>query len=219
MDWNKRNEQISFYKTYLAYLSKARHKLDEHDQKTLKEVLSLSPFEKSALASILKETISKICIVNGGFDGKNSIVELPFSKLPMSIRFEEPILDKLYDEATLEPLRECFKAMSISKLETDIEVIRCALEMCYKDLNTFGSCQNFAEFIFCENRESYDEYNLLKSYCENIKKMESLEKELKQNRRQNQELIKELDEKLFRLQTECEEKQKMNQLEVNMVKK
>lgn len=219
MDWNKRNKQISFYKTYLKYLSKAQNKLDVEDQQRLKEPLLLSAFEKSAIITILNGTISKISVVNHGFHEKNQIVELPSSKPPMSVRFKEPILDKLYHEETLEPLRECFKAMSMSKLETDIEVIRCALEICCKDLREFGSLENFAEFICCENREAYDEYNLLKTYCENIGIMEKLQKELKQNRQQNEELIRELDEKLFSLQSECEDKQEMNQLEANMVKK
>lgn len=219
MDWNKRNEQITFFESYLNYLSKARNKLTEDDQRSLKEPLVLSDFEKAAVISILKETISKISVVNHGFEGKNSIIELPPSKPRMATRFKEPILDKLFNEATLEPLRECFKAMSMSKLETDIEVIRYAMEMCCNDLQEIESFRNVADFIFGENREAYDEYNLLKTYCENIAKMEELQKELKQDRQQNEQIIRELDEKLFDLQTECEDKLKMNRLEANMVTK
>lgn len=219
MDWNKRNEQLTFYKSYMDYLTKAQNKLNADDQKRLKEPLSLSSFEKSALISVLKETITKIIVVNHGFEGKNSVVELPVSKPPMHIRFNAPILDKLYNEDTLEPLRECFKAMSISKLETDIELIRCALEICCKDLQVIGDFRNFAEFIFHENQEAYDEYNLLKTYCENIEKLEELHIELKQNRQKNDELVVELDEDLFNLKTECENREKINRLEENMVKK
>lgn len=219
MDWNKRNELLSFYKTYMEYLSKAQNKLTEEEHRQLREPLLLSPFEKAAVISILKETISKISVVNLGFDGKNSIVELPPSKPPMHIRFKEPIIDRLYNEETLEPLRECFKAMSISKLQTDIEVIRCAVGICYKDLQESGRFRKFADFILCENREAYDEFNLLKTYCENTEKMEELQKEQKRNRQINEDLLKKLDDDLFCLQTECEEKEKTNRLEVNMVKK
>lgn len=244
MDWNKRNAQLTFYKTYMKYLSKAHKKLDADNRRRLKQPLKLSPFEKYAILLILKGTISKIIVVNRGFNAANTVVELSTSKPPMHIRFQEPILDKLYDEETLEPLRECFKAMSTSKLETDIEckfnslisiyttlhqyllidinyveVIRCALEICCKDIEEFGDLRNFAEFIFCENREAYDEYNLLKTCSENIKRKNELQKVLKRNHQQNEALIIELDEELFKLKTECENKEKTNRLEENMVKK
>lgn len=219
MDWSKRNALLTFYNNYMEYLSKAQNKLSEEDQQRLKEPFSLSSFEKAAIISILKETISKISVVNHGFDGKNCIVELPISKPPMHVRFNEPILEKMYNADTLEPLRECFKAMSLSKLETDIEIIRYALEICCKDLQQFDCFQKFADFILCENREAYDEYSLLRTYCENIAKMEKLQSELKRNRQQNEELIVKLDEDLFRLKTECEDKEKTNRLEVSMVNK
>lgn len=219
MDWSKRNELLTFYKNYMEYLSKAQNKLTIEDQQRLREPLLLSSFEKAAIISILKETISKLSVVNLGYDGKSSIVECPIAKPPMNVRFKEPILDKLYDVNTLEPLRECFEAMSMNKLETDIEVIRCALETCCNDLEQFGSFHKFADFIFGENREAYDEYNLLCMYCENVEKVEELQKDRKQNRRQNEELIEKLDCDLFRLKTECENKEKTNRLEENMVKK
>lgn len=219
MDWNKRNEQLTFYKFYMEYLAKAQNKLSAEEQRRLKEPLSLSSFEKSALLSVLKETITKIIVVNHGFEGKNTVFELPALSPPMHIRFNAPILDKLYNQQTLEPLRECFKTMSITKLETDIEVIRCAMEICCKDLQEIGSFRNFAEFIFHENREAYDEYNLLRTYCENVEKMDDLQKELKQNRQKNEELVKKLDDDLFNLKIECENKEKTNRLEANMVKK
>ena len=219
MDWNKRNEEKAFYKSYMEYLMKAQNRLTEDDQNKLKEPLSLSPFEKSALIAVLKQAITKIVVVNRGFEGKNKVVELPALKPPMHIRFDAPILDKLYNEETLEPLRECFKTMSISKLENDIEAIRCALQICCKDIQEFDGFQNFAEFIFHENREAYDEFNLLKTYCENIKKMDELQKELKRNRQKNEEKIIKLDEDLFNLKTECENQEKINRLEKSMVTK
>lgn len=205
----------------MEYLSKAQNKLTDEDQQRLREPLLLSPFEKAAIIAILKETISKLSVVNHGFDGNNSIIECPktTTKPPMNVRFKEPILDKLYDVNTLQPLRDCFEAMSLNKLETDIEVIRCALETCCHDLEQFGSFREFADFIFGENREAYDEYNLLSMHCENVEKLEELQKERKQNRRQNEELIEKLDAELFRLKTECENKEKTNRLEENMVKK
>lgn len=121
MDWDKRNAQLTFYKMYMEYLSEARNKLNADDHQRLKQHLKFTPFEKCAVISILKDTISKITVVNRGFNAANNIVELATSKPPMHIRFQEPILDKFYNKQTLEPLRECFKAMSTSKLEMDIE--------------------------------------------------------------------------------------------------
>lgn len=216
MDYNKRNIQITFYKSYMEYLSKARNKLDEDDYQRLKQPLSLSQFEKSALVSVLKETISQITVVNNASDAK--IIELPTLK-PMNVRFNKPIIDRFYNEETLEPLRECFKAMSISKLESDIEVIRFALDICCKDIQEIGGCRNFAEFIYNENREAHDEYCLLKAYCENIERLEELHKWLKSNRQKNEALIAKLDENLSDLKIECENREKTNRLEANMVKK
>lgn len=219
MDWSKRNDLLSFYKNYMEYLSKSQSKLTDEDQQRLRAPLALSSFEKAAVASILKETISKLSVVNSGFDGKNRIVDCPIAKAPMNVRFNEPILDKLYDADTLEPLRECFEAMSISKLETDIEIIRCALETCCSELEQCGRFSKFADFIFNENREAYDEYNLLHTYCENVEKLDAVQKERKENRHRNEKLIAKLDADLFRLKTECENKEKTNRLEENMVKK
>lgn len=219
MDWNKQNEQISFFKAYMEYLSKAQHKLNEDQQTALREPLDLTAFEKIAVISVLKETISKISVVNHGIDGKNKLVEIPPPREPMNVRFNEPILDKLYDEKSLEPIRECFRRLSICKLEADIEGIRRAVELCCQDLEEFGAFRHFAEFIFREDREAYDEYNLLRTYCENVEKLEALQRELKQNRRENEELLEQLDNDLFNLKTECENKVKTNQLEANMVKK
>lgn len=219
MDWNKRSALLTFYNNYMEYLSKAEKRLTDDEKQDLQGQQSLSPFEKSSIISILTETISMMSVVNCGYDGQNQIVELPASKPPMQERFNEPILDKLYNVDTLEPLRECFKTMSISKLETDIEVLRCALESCCNDLKEFDHFQKCAEFVLCENREAYDEYNLLKMYCANLKKIDELQKTLKRNRKQNEELIAKLDADLFRLKTECENKEITNRLEENMVKK
>lgn len=99
------------------------------------------------------------------------------------------------------------------------EVIGRSLLTAVKDIEEFGDLRNFAEFIFCENREAYDEYNLLRSYSENIERKNELQKELRQNQQENEALLIELDEELFKLKTECENKEKTNRLEENMVKK
>lgn len=218
MDFSKRNIQLTFYNAYMKYLSKVCNKLDDDDRQRIKEPLNLSNFEKSAVLSILNDTISKIIVANHGFSGKNSVVELPV-RPPMHIRFKAPILDKLYNEETLEPLRECFEAISMSKLEADVEVVRCALEICCKELREMCGFDDFAEFIFNENREAYDEYNLLKVYCENIKKMDDLQQKLKKNHQENEALLAKLEDDIFHLKTESENKEKINRLEAKMVKK
>lgn len=219
MDWDKRNILLAFYSNYMKYLSKVQNKLSEVEQQQLKEPLLLSEFEKAAIISILRETISKITVVNHGFVGKNSIVEMPAVKVPMHIRFNEPIQNKMYNENTLEPLRDCFKAMSINKLETDIEFIRSALQICCVDIQQYNCFEQFADLIVCENREAYDEFNLLKTYCDNIKQIEDLQTELKQQRQSNDELIVNMDKNLNQLKTKCQDKEKINRLEENMVKK
>lgn len=215
MDWNKRNNQLTFYNSYLEYLYRAAHKLTDAERQELNEPLELSPFEKAAVSSILNQTILELNVLNQGLGGKYK--SLPPSKPPMEVRFAQHILDKLYDEQTLQPLRDCFKAISKCKRETDIEVIRCALEICMDEIqgNQFSK---FTEYIFCENREANDEYNLIKVFGENVTELENLRSELKENRQNDERMIAELDDELFLLKTECDDYRKKHQLEIEVVK-
>lgn len=215
MDWNKRNIHLSFYNSYLEYLSKTENKLIDIQQ--LKVPLVLSFFEKSAAVSILKKTLSEISTINCRFTAKNSIVELPKSKPSMKIRFEQHNLDKLYDEQTLQPVRDCFKAISSNKLETDIEIIRRALHICQSELEQSGKFSKFADFILGENREAYDEYSLIKMYTENMTKIKQLQSGFKKSHQSYEEMVTQLDNELFQLKNECDNYRKQNKMEIEMV--
>lgn len=219
MDWNKKKSRKAFSEFYADYLNKAENNLSENERQQLKAPLKLNSFERSALICILKQITLKIGVINRGYDGKHRLFELPTAKLPMNIRFKGDILDKLCDEETLKPLKECMKAMSISKLEKDIEINRCALEVCLNELQENCHFSKFADYIFSENRESHDELTLIKCYSENMKKLMDLQQEVKRNRQKNENLTDELENDLFNLKTECANKQKIHRTEQNMVKK
>lgn len=219
MDWDQRSKQNSFFKSYMDYLSKAKDKISDDKKQQLKEPLQLTPFEKMAVVSVLKQTIAKISVINNVFDSKHKLVELPPPKPPMEVRFNKDQIEKLYDEQTLQPLRECYKAMSENKLKNDIELIRCALEICVKEIEETGKFDRFAEFIFSENREAHDEYSLLAKYDTNLQELEELQKHSKQKRAENDALLFQLDEDLFNLKTECEDKRELHKLEIKMIEK
>lgn len=219
MDWNQKSDQRSFHSFFVKYFSKAKEKISDEQKQKLKEPLQLTPFEKAAIISILKQTVAKISVINKAFDVRNKLTELPTPKLSMAVRFQENHIEKLYDEKTLQPLRECYKAMSENKLKDNIELIRCAMELCAEEIENSDRFDRFTAFIFSENRESNDEYNLLFTYSNNLNKLKDLQRQLKQSRIENEASLRQLDNDLFTLKTECEDKQEILKLETRMVAK
>lgn len=220
MDWDKRNYQLQFYKDYLTYLSKASNALTEDKVQELCQPLKFTKNEKSALACVLMQTICKLNIVNRCNIVDNSrIATLLTEQVPMNIRFKKENLDKLYDERTLQPLCECFKAMANSKLENDIETIRYLLQIYNTEFQTIGQFQEFIRFCHSVNRESCDEYTLLKTFNANKNLLNELSEQLKMTRQKTQKTIEQLNNKLFQLKTECDESKIKHTMENNMVTK
>lgn len=224
MDWNERNRKLSFYNFYRRYLCKASSSIDEAMIPKLNRPLDFTAYERVAIACVLTQTISKLSIVNRGINltSKSAVaalMPLDEEKVPMEIRFKNHILDKLYDERTLQPLRECFKAMSNAKLATDIEVIRCAVEICFVELQTLSRFDRFAKFILAEYREARDEFALLKNFSANADRLAALNEQLSACRANGQRSIADLDDEIFRLTTECEDFKKKHALENRMVKR
>lgn len=203
----------------MEYFAKAKQKISDEEKQKLKEPLELKSFEKAAIISILKQTVAKISVINEAFDARNKLTELPTPNIAMDVRFEVNHIEKLYDEKTLQPLRECYQAMSENKLKNDIELIRCAMEVCIEEIEKLDRFDRFATFIFGENRETNDEYNLLITYSNNMDKLNDLQQQLKQSRIENEASLRQLDNNLFALKTECERKRDFLELESRMVAK
>lgn len=219
MDWNQGSNQNLFHSFFEKYFSKAKEKISDEEKQKLKEPLRLTSFEKAAIISILKQTVAKISVINKAFDARNKLSELPTPKLSMDVRFQENHIEKLYDEKTLQPLRECYKGMSEGKLKDDIELIRCAMEVCIEEIENSNRFDRFATFIFNENREANDEYKLLITYSNNLDKLKDLQQKIKQRRVENEISLRQLDDNWFALKTECEDKQEILKLETRMVAK
>lgn len=225
MDWNKRNQNLSFYNFYRRYLSNASSRFDQVWQ--LDQPLAFSAYERMAIACVLKETLLKLGIVSKGVKlaGKSiaspsvALASIDERKIPMNIRFKNHILDKLYDERTLQPMRECFKAMSNAKLSTDIEVICSAVQICFSEFQTLNQFDRFATFILAENREACDEFILLRNFSVNADQLASLNEQLNAFRQKGQQTIDALNEEIFHLTTECEDSRTKHIMENRMVAK
>lgn len=211
MDWNERNGKLTFYNFYRRYLFKTSSTIDDALIPEFNQLLHFTAYEQAAIACVLKQTISKLNIVNRGISsmGKSALtalLQLTEEKVPMEVRFKENhILDKLYDERTLQPLLECFKAMSNAKLATDVEIVRSAVEICSIEFQTLGRFDRFAKFILAEKREARDEFALLKNFSTNADRLAELDEQLSACRVDGQRCIAELDDEIFRLTTECDD--------------
>lgn len=222
MDWNERNQKLSFYNFYRQYLYRASSTIDAAVITKLNQPLNFRAYERTAISCILSQTIAKLNIVNRGINVTNAVSTLQpleAEKVPMDVRFKNHILDKLYDERTLQPLRDCFKAISSAKLAADIEIIRSATEICYAEFQTMGQFDRFAKFILAENREARDEYALLKNFSTNADQLAALNDQLSACRLNGQQTIVELDDEIFRLATECDDYKTKHALENQMVDK
>lgn len=78
----------------------------------------LIPFEIECLKFILKETVSKLIIANGG--EKPMYVHPSETKQPIKVRFRDSVREKLFHEETLEPINEAMERMIFVKLGNDV---------------------------------------------------------------------------------------------------
>src|SRR5690349_24320878 len=79
----------------------------------------LIKFEVECLKFVLRETVDKLIIANGG-EKASSASE---TKLPMKIRYRES-REKLFHEETLEPIHEAMERMIFVKLGNDVSRLR-----------------------------------------------------------------------------------------------
>lgn len=226
MDWNERNRKLSFYNFYRRYLCRASSAIDETMILKSSDALNFTAYEQAAIASVLRQTISKLCIVNRGINlttkiAVSTLLPLPFEeeKPSMEVRFKNHMLDKFYDERTLQPLRDCFKAMSNAKLATDIEVIRSAVEICFAEFQTLGRFDRFKKFILAQIHEARDEFTLLKNFSANTDRLATLNEQLSACRVNGQRKIAELDDEIFDLTTECDDLKTKHAMENRMVER
>lgn len=222
MDWNERNRKLSFFNFYRRYLYKASSTINDTLNPKLDQPLDFNAYERTAIGCVLTQTMTKLNIVNCGvyLTSKNAVqtlLPLNEEKVPMEVRFKNHILDKLYDERTLQPLRECFKAISNAKLASDIDILRRAIEICFTEFQTLGRFDRFAKFILAENREARDEYKLLKSFSANAQQLAALNDQLSTCRVNGQQSIAKLDDEIFHLTAECDDFKTKHAMENRMV--
>lgn len=192
----------------------------------LNQPLNFTAYERAAIVSVLKQTISKLCIVNHGINLTSKSAELAMLPVPfeeekpsMDVRFKNHMLDKLYDERTLQPLRDCFKAISNEKLATDIEVIRSVVEIGFAEFQKLSRFDRFAKFIIAQNHEARDELALLKNFSANNDRLAELIEQLTACRVNGQRKIAELDDEIFDLTTECDDLKTKHAMENRMVER
>lgn len=90
----------------------------------------LTKFEVECLKFVLKESVQKLIIANGG--EKASLASE--TKMPMKIRYRES-REKLFHEETLEPINEAMERMIFVKLGNDVSRLRKILSDTIDDLD------------------------------------------------------------------------------------
>lgn len=203
--------------TYKTFLLENSADLDVK-KREWKRLLKLTSYEKTIILSILKQTTFKLGIINHGTKLK-VLVPDECTKPSMNERFKEPIMDKLYDEKTLEPLRECFDVMTETKLTNDIEQIRLALEMFWAELTTENRFETFANYLLNECQEAHDEYLLIENFRQKTSFLQNLTEKLKELRHKSATETERLDERLFQLKTECDDRRTKMKMESNLISK
>lgn len=211
--------QSDLDKLYAEYTKEAQEIWTPEQIEQLKSPLNLTEYQKSAISFILEQAITKISIINREFSGKLKISELPLPQLPLVNRFGEDFCNKLYDKETLQPIRDCYKAMTLSKFQKDVDLARCALETCLKELRDDGRFSKLVDFIQSEKQEAHDERIIMEDYNANLKILNDLQQQQSQDQQNSEEQLEELRNKLFRLKNECDEKRKTFKMEENMIER
>lgn len=214
------NEGLPLSDYYFNYLQRASTSSRHREQNMTNEQNKLSAFERSAIIHVLSQVIFKLDIVSRGIYSREKAEEVNTkTRLPMSERFKSPILDKLYDESTLVPLKNCFETISRTKLSMDIEAMKCAFEMCKEELENHSSMKQFTDFVHSEFREANDEFKLLQKYAELTSKSRLLREQLKEIR-QNVIVEKEkMDQRLNEVKTDFDEDIIKSRMELELIEK
>lgn len=206
-------------KLYTEYTKEAQETWTSEKIEQLKSPLQLTQYQTSAISFILEQAITKISIINREFNGKMTITELPPPRLPLVNQFGDDFCNKLYDKETLQPIRDCYKAMTLTKFQKDVDLARCALETCLKELRDNGRFSKLVDFIQSEKQEAHDERIIMDNYNANLKILNDLQQQQSQDQQNSDERLDDLRNELFRLKNDCDDKRKTFKMEENMIER
>lgn len=162
-------------------------------------VSDLIKFEVSCLKFVLKETVDKLIIANGG--EKASHVHPSETKMPMKIRYRES-REKLFHEETLEPINEAMERMIFVKLGNDVSRLRKILSETIDDLDNTNDFRGLKILIDTEIRLEAEERNLIEqnSKCEHLYRF--LEKKFDEDTKMFKSKVKEIDDRIAEVESE-----------------
>lgn len=157
----------------------------------------LIKFEVECLKFVLRETVDKLIISNGG-EKASSASE---TKLPMKIRYRES-REKLFHEETLEPIHEAMERMIFVKLGNDVSRLRKILSETIDDLDNTNDFRGLKILIDTEIRLEAEERNLIEqnSKCENLYRF--LEKKFDEDTKMYKSKVKEIDDRIAEVEGE-----------------
>lgn len=157
----------------------------------------LIKFEVECLKFVLKETVDKLIIANGG-EKTNASSE---TKLPMKIRYRES-REKLFHEETLEPINEAMERMIFVKLANDVSRLRKILSGTIDDLDSTNDFRQLKILIDTEIRLEAEERNLIEesSKCEHLYRF--LEKKFDEDTKMYKSKVKEIDDRIAEVEGE-----------------
>ena len=162
----------------------------------------LIKFEIECLKFILKETVNKLMIANGG-EKVSSHIHPSATKKPMKIRYRES-REKLFHEETLEPIHEAMERMVFVKLGSDVARLRKILSDTINDLDSTNDFQSLKILIDTEIRLEAEEKNLIEqnSISESLYKF--LEKKFDEDTKTYEIKNKEIDDKIADVESELD---------------
>lgn len=157
----------------------------------------LIKFEVECLKFILRETVDKLIIANGG--EKSSLASE--TKLPMKIRYRES-REKLFHEETLEPINEAMERMIFVKLGNDVSRLRLILSETIDDLDNTNDFRGLKLLIDTEIRLEAEERNLIEqnSKCEHLYRF--LEKKFDEDTKMFKSKVKDIDDRISEVEGE-----------------
>jgi hypothetical protein len=157
----------------------------------------LIKFEVECLKFVLRETVDKLIIANGG--EKASLASE--TKMPMKIRYRES-REKLFHEETLEPINEAMERMIFVKLGNDVSRLRKILSETIDDLDNTNDFRTLKLLIDTEIHLEAEERNLIEqnSKCENLYRF--LEKKFDEDTKMYKTKVKEIDDRISEVESE-----------------
>lgn len=149
----------------------------------------LIPFEVECLKFILKETVDKLIIANGG----EKTACASETKLPMKIRYRES-REKLFHEETLEPIHEAMERMIFVKLANDVSRLRKILSETIVDLDTTNDFRGLKVLIDTEIRLEAEERTLIEENMKSDHLYKFLEKKFDEDTKTYKSKVKEIED-------------------------